>query len=138
MPWQTTWLCQIWGKMLYLSKFYLPQMAPMDVQWETHCVNGRFGTPQVKDHTYQCHWCSASYARSLKLRPSALSTIHPGFGLGMWMTPLSPNRLNTTSSSYNTLIPLIYIFTSPQRFPAAVDPSLSWIPYFLQDLTTHY
>ena len=43
LPWQATWLHQIWGKMLYLPKLYLLQMAPLDEQ-RVACGAKWFGT----------------------------------------------------------------------------------------------
>ena len=33
---------------------------------------------------------------------------------------------------------IAHIYNSPERFPAMMDPSPSWTPYFPQDQTTHY
>ena len=46
-----------------------------------------------------CSWKSANP------KPSAVPQIHPGFGLCMWMTPLSSNRLIMATRSSRTLIP---------------------------------
>ena len=54
----------------------------------------------------------------------AISTapINQGYGVGMWMTPLSSRRQNTASSSYNTAKPLTHTYSSLLRFPTLMDP----------------
>ena len=59
---------------------------------------------------------------------STVPPIHPSFGSGIWITLLSSNRQNTANSSYNTLIPLTHISSSPKRSLAAKISSLSWTP----------
>ena len=54
--------------------------------------------------------------------------IHPDFCIRYVMTPLSSNRQYITFSSYTTSISLTHIYILGQRFPAVMDPSLSWTP----------
>ena len=62
------------------------------------------------------------FMEEFESKPSALPLIHPGFDLGMLMTLLSSKRQNTASTSYTISIPLTHTYSSPQRFPTAMDP----------------
>ena len=45
------------GLRIIVTKLYLPQMAPLDVQRVTHGAKGFWHPILVQDNTYQCSWC---------------------------------------------------------------------------------
>ena len=63
MPWQTTWLYQVWEKMLHLQNYtYLRWHQCMCEWW--HIVPKGDWHPLWQDHTYKCCWYNTSWKTS--------------------------------------------------------------------------
>ena len=64
------------------------------------------------------------------LEQKALSTAphHLGFGIGLWMTPLSSTRRSTNKTSFKTLIVLTLPSSLQWRITRRMGPSPSWTP----------
>ena len=66
------------------------------------------------------------FMKEFECKAISTTPIHQGYGLGMWMTPLSSKRQNTASSSYIISTPLTHTYSSLHRFPATMDPYHFW------------
>ena len=66
----------------------------------------------------------------------AINSVTHGSGIGMWMTPLSSKRQNTTYNFYNISIPLTHAAKSLKILQTQRVPLLFWTLKFPQDHTT--
>ena len=69
----------------------------------------------LKNNYSLFHGIANLFMEEFESKAISTAPINPGFGLGMWMTPLSPNMMNIMISSSNIASPLTLTSTLPQK-----------------------